>query len=380
MTRIVILGSTGSIGTSTVQVARELGGDYRVVGLSANRSWCELAEQAELLRPEAVALSDAEHGQRLSQQLAGVCSVKVGPTAAKELVEQVECDFVLAGIVGVAGLRATLAAVAAGKRVGLANKEALVVGGSLLMPLAGESGAVLLPVDSEHSAVFQALLAGKPQEIESICLTASGGPFRTWSRRRMAEATLEQAMAHPTWQMGPKITIDSATMMNKALEIVEACWLFDVPPRKVEVVIHPESIVHSMVNFCDGSVIAQLGCPDMRTPIQYALTYPDRRCGCSERLEISKIGVMHFDRPDYERFPALRLGYETAESGGTAGAVLNGANEAAVELFRGGKIRFGQITELVGAALSGHDLTTAPTLEQLFEADGWAREYVRSAL
>jgi 1-deoxy-D-xylulose-5-phosphate reductoisomerase len=380
MTRIVILGSTGSIGTSAVQVARELGGDYRVVGLSANRSWPELAEQAELLRPEAVALADAEHGQRLSQRLAGVCSVMVGPTSATELVEQVECDFVLAGIVGVAGLRATLAAVAAGKRVGLANKEALVVGGSLLMPLAGKSGAVLLPVDSEHSAVFQALLAGKPQEIESICLTASGGPFRTWSRPRMAEATIEQAMAHPTWQMGPKITIDSATMMNKALEIVEARWLFDVPPRKIEVVIHPESIVHSMVSFCDGSVIAQLGCPDMRTPIQYALTYPHRCPGCSQRLEISRIGAMHFEQPDYERFPALRLGYETADRGGTAGAVLNGANEAAVELFRNGKIRFGQITELVAAALSGHDLTTAPTLAQLFEADGWAREYVRSAL
>jgi 1-deoxy-D-xylulose-5-phosphate reductoisomerase len=292
-------------------------------------------------------------------------------------VEQVACDFVLAGIAGAAGLPATVAAVAKGLRVGLANKEALVVAGSLIMPLARQRGATLLPVDSEHSAIFQALQAGKSREVHRVYLTASGGPFRTWPAERMARATVAEALNHPTWDMGPKITIDSATMMNKALEIIEARWLFDLSSDQIEVLIHPESIVHSMVEFCDGSVIAQLGCPDMRTPIQYALTFPDRRAGCSRRLHVSTIGTMRFEPPDFARFGALRLGYEAAGKRGTAGAVLNAANEAAVELFRAGKIRFGQITELVGSALRAHEVLAEPNLQQLLAADAWARQYVR---
>ncbi|HUW84557.1 MAG TPA: 1-deoxy-D-xylulose-5-phosphate reductoisomerase [Phycisphaerae bacterium] len=376
MNRIILLGSTGSIGTSAVQVIRELGADYRVVGLSAGSSWSLLAEQAEVLAPEAVALADESSERRLTDRIGRRCRVLVGPTAAADLVEQLDCDVVLAAIVGAAGLPATLAAVERGRRVALANKEALVVAGSLLVPLARLSGARLVPVDSEHSAIFQALQAGRPEEVRRIYLTASGGPFYTWSAEQIAAATLEQALEHPTWDMGPKITIDSATMMNKALEIVEACWLFGVPAHKIEVVIHPESIVHSMVEFCDGSVIAQMGTPDMRTPIQYALTYPQRRPCCSRRLEIGGIGTMRFEQPDHERFGALRLGYEVARKRGTAGAVLNAANEAAVELFRAGRIRFGDITALTASALSAHEVVPNPSLEQLLSADGWARRHV----
>ncbi|MFQ6048040.1 MAG: 1-deoxy-D-xylulose-5-phosphate reductoisomerase [Phycisphaerae bacterium] len=371
--RIIVLGSTGSIGTSTLEVAARLGPEYRVVGLSANRSWEQLAEQAEQVRPEAVALADRRYGKALSDRLGGLCQIKLGPDAAVELVEQVDCEMVLAGIVGAAGLAATLAAVRAGRRVGLANKESLVLAGSLMIPLAGQSGATLLPVDSEHSAIFQALQAGRREEVGKIYLTASGGPFRTWSASQIASATLEQALEHPTWQMGPKVTIDSATMMNKALEVVEACWLFGLPAEAIEVVIHPESIVHSMVEFCDGSVIAQLGWPDMRMPIQYALTWPRRMSSCARRLEVSQLGTMHFEPPDPQRFPALRLGYEVARRGGTAVAVLNAANEAAVEIFRQGRIRFGQIVELSEAVLSAHRVIERPSLEDLLAADAWAR-------
>ena len=359
-----------------MQVIRELGADYRVVGLSAGSSWTLLAEQAEMLEPDAVAVADESAARRLTDRIGRRCRVLVGPTAAADLVEQIDCDVVLAAIVGAAGLPATLAAVQKGRRVALANKEALVVAGSLLVPLARRSGARLVPVDSEHSAIFQALQAGRSEEVRRIYLTASGGPFYTWPAARMAAATLEESLDHPTWDMGPKITIDSATMMNKALEIVEACWLFDVPADKVEVVIHPESIVHSMVEFCDGSVIAQMGTPDMRTPIQYALTYPRRRPCCSRPLDVAGAGTMRFERPDLERFGALRLGYEVASKGGTAGAVLNAANESAVELFRAGRIRFGDITALAASALSAHEVVSEPSLEQLLSADAWARGHV----
>lgn len=283
--RIAILGSTGSIGTSTLDAVRALGPEFRVTGLSTSRRWRELVKQAEEVGPAAVAIANPALAAEMRPFMKGSTELLVGPAGLVELARRDDNDFVVAAIVGAAGLESTIAAVAQGKAVGLANKEALVVAGSVLIPLARQTGATLLPIDSEHSAVFQSMAAGRRNEVHKIYLTASGGPFRTWSAEQMAEATLEDALRHPTWSMGPKITIDSATMMNKALEIVEAAWLFDLPPESIEVLIHPESIIHSMVEFCDGSVIAQLGTPDMRTPIQYALTYPERRVGCARRLE-----------------------------------------------------------------------------------------------
>jgi 1-deoxy-D-xylulose-5-phosphate reductoisomerase len=284
-----------------------------------------------------------------------------------------DADFLLAAVVGAAGLPSTLAAVERGLTIGLANKETLVVAGSLVAPLAARSGATLIPVDSEHSAIFQAMHAGTPAEVEKIVLTASGGPFRTWSQEEINQATLDDALKHPTWQMGPKITIDSATMMNKALEIIEAKWLFDISPDRIEVVIHPESIIHSMVQFHDGSIVAQMGAPDMRTPIQYAMTYPRRLHGQADRLDLSALRKMHFEPPDPTRFPALRLGHEVARLGGTAGAAFNAANEAAVDAFRAGKLRFHEIVPRVEGVLGRHTYNQCPGLDELMAVDAWAR-------
>ncbi len=378
--RITIMGSTGSIGTSTLDVVRSLGPAYRVVGLCARRRWRELAAQASVLRPSAVAIADAAQAEAIRPLLNGSTELLTGPAGLIELASREGTDFVVAAIVGAAGLPSTIAAVQAGKQVGLANKEALVVAGSLLVPLALETGAKLLPIDSEHSAIFQAMAAGRRREVRRIYLTASGGPFRTWSAPQMAEATLADALRHPTWDMGPKITIDSATMMNKALEIIEARWLFDLDVNSIEVLIHPESIIHSMVEFCDGSVIAQLGAPDMRTPIQYALTHPHRCEGCASGLDFSTIRRLNFEPPDMDRFPALRLGYQVARAGGTAGAVFNAANEAAVEAFRTGRIPFGRIVGLIERVLDRHTVEPSPDLETLLATDAWARQEVAECL
>lgn len=374
------MGSTGSIGTSTLDVVASLGPEYRVVGLSAHRQWETLAAQAHQVRPAAIALADPAHAETLRARLNGDVELLCGSQGLVDLACREESDFIVAAIVGAAGLKSTIAAVEAGKHVGLANKEALVVAGSLLVPLAKKKGANLLPIDSEHSAIFQAMAAGNRREVHRIYLTASGGPFRTWTAEDMAQATLEDALRHPTWEMGPKITIDSATMMNKALEIIEARWLFDCDVDDIEVLIHPESIIHSMVEFCDGSVIAQLGTPDMRTPIQYALTYPDRRTGCATRLDFSTIRRLNFETPDMKRFPALRLGFEVARQGGTAGAVFNAANEAAVDAFRRGRIRFGAIVDLIERTLERHSLVPEPDLDTLLAADRWARDEVKKCL
>lgn len=374
------MGSTGSIGTSTVDVVRSLGPEYRIVGLAARRRWELLAEQGRLLQPTAVAMADAENGPALREKLNERCDLLVGAEGLVELAARDDSDFVVAAIVGAAGLESTIAAVRAGKQVGLANKEALVMAGSLIVPLAERTGAELLPIDSEHSAVFQAMAAGRRSEVAKIYLTASGGPFRTWSREQMAQARLEDALRHPTWNMGPKITIDSATMVNKALEIVEAHWLFGLQPDCIEVIVHPESIIHSMVEFCDGSVVAQLGTPDMRTPIQYALTHPERKVGCAERLDFSTLRRLNFEPPDTQRFPALRLGFEVARAGGTAGAVFNAANEAAVEAFRAGRIRFGDIVTLIERVLERHDIQANPDLNTILAADAWARREVNTCL
>jgi 1-deoxy-D-xylulose-5-phosphate reductoisomerase len=378
--RIIVLGSTGSIGRAALEVAAALNDQVRVVGLAARQGWQLVAKQAARFAVPTVAIAKERHYDELKRACPPGTRVLAGKEGLVELVSSVEADFVLAAIVGAAGLPATLAAVQRGLDVGLANKESLVVAGSLLMPLARENGSYLIPVDSEHSAVFQALMSGQPREVHRIYLTASGGPFRTWPPERIERATVAEALQHPTWSMGPKITIDSATMMNKALEVIEATHLFGVSPNQVEVLVHPESIVHSMVEFCDGSLIAQLGAPDMRTPIQYAITYPQRVPGIAARLDWREVRRLHFEPPDAERFPALRLGYEAARRGGTSGAVLNAANEAAVQRFREGTIPFGEVIRLTERVHDRHRCVDEPTLEQLMEADAWARAEVNACI
>ncbi len=377
--RITILGSTGSIGRSALSVADNLPDEFEIVALGAGSNWRDMAAQVERYRPQVAVLTDPEAADRLSEHLAAAAvdtEIRGGTDALERLVKDVPCDFVLSAIVGVAGLPATLAAVRLGITVGLANKESLVLTGQLMVDAAKQSGAQLIPVDSEHSAIFQSLHSGRHEEIERLFLTASGGPFRTWSRERMKDVSLGDALKHPTWNMGPKITIDSATMMNKALEIIEARWLFAVEPDRIEVVIHPESIIHSMVAFRDGSILAQMGSPDMRTPIQYAMTYPRRLAGCGDRLDFTKLERMHFEPPDEERFPSLRLGHAAAVRGGTAGAALNAANEAAVEAFRNGSVAFLEIVRIVEDVVERRAFESEPDLETLTTVDAWARNEV----
>jgi 1-deoxy-D-xylulose-5-phosphate reductoisomerase len=300
----------------------------------------------------------------------------IGADALDELIQDSAVDRVVSAIAGAAGLRSTWAAVAAGKTVALANKETLVMAGPLVMRLARQTGATILPVDSEHSAIHQALLSGTGAEVARIVLTASGGPFRTRSQESLASVTPAEALRHPTWSMGPKITVDSATMMNKSLELIEARWLFDMPAERLAVMVHPQSIVHSLVEFIDGSVIAQLSPPDMRLPIQYALTHPARTAGPARRLDFAQAMRLDFEPPDLERFPALRLGHEAAARGGTAGAVLNAANEAAVEGFLAGRLRFTDIADVCAKVLDEHPFEAEPMLDEIRRLDAWARQEV----
>jgi 1-deoxy-D-xylulose-5-phosphate reductoisomerase len=372
--RVAILGSTGSIGCSTLDVIRHLGPPYRAAALGAGRQAEKLAQQAKEFRPHSVALADDSNIDQL-RELLGRDGPRVyaGESGLVDLARHEEVDIVVAAVVGAAGLPAALGAVRAGKTLALANKEALVVAGSLLIPEARRQGVALLPVDSEHSAIFQAMACGRAKEVRRVILTASGGPFRDAPLEKIRNATPADALNHPTWRMGNKITIDSATMFNKALELIEACWLFDLKPEQIQIVIHPESIIHSMVEFIDGSVIAQLSPPDMRTPIQYTLTYPDRSEGCSRRMDWTKAHTLHMQPPDFDRFPALKLAYKVAEAGGTAGAVLNAANEVAVAAFMDGKIPFGEISAVVELTISGHRIQASPSLDDLLQADRAAR-------
>ena len=376
-TNVAILGSTGSIGRSTLDVVAASGGTIRVVALSANRDFSRLLEQARQFQPRWLVASDAEAARAHDWQgLPAGCQLLVGPQALEEVVRQPEVEVVVAAIVGSAGLRSTWAALLAGKRVALANKETLVMAGPLVMQLAADRGGEIIPVDSEHSAIFQTLQAGRRQDVKRVILTASGGPFRGYSADQLARVTVADALNHPTWQMGPKITVDSATMMNKALEIIEARWLFGLEPHEIDVVVHPQSVVHSMVEFVDGSVVAQLSPPDMKLPIQYALSYPERRPGIAARLDLSQSLQLEFEPPDHERFPALQLGLEVARDGGTAGAVLNAANEAAVAAFLGGELAFSEIVPACRSVLEHHNFESRPSLERLFELDRWARQEV----
>ena len=338
-TNVVVLGSTGSVGRSALGViAHDGGARLKARGLGANTSVDVLVEQALEFRPRYIALADPAAAAAVDGQLQGSgIEVLSGPDGLARMASDPEADRVLSAIVGAAGLQGTWAALEAGKIVALANKETLVVAGPLVMELARRRGGTLLPVDSEHSAIFQALRAGAKREVRRVILTSSGGPFRGRSPRELADVTPDEALRHPTWKMGPKISIDSATLMNKALEVIEARWLFDLRPDQIEVVVHPESVVHSMVEFVDGSVVAQMSPPDMRLPIQYALTYPDRVEGPCPRLDLSRASCWHFEPPDRETFPCLELGFEVMRRGGTAGAALNAANEAAVARFLDGR-------------------------------------------
>lgn len=378
--RLVILGSTGSVGKSALDVVAARPDDFEVVGLSAATSSAALIEQARRFNVAMVAIADPTQAEAVRAALPTHTKVFSGPEGLVELVANSDASLMLAAIVGAAGLPATLRAVELGIDVALANKESLVVAGDIIMPLAEKTGSRLIPVDSEHSAIFQAIQSGRIEEVRRILLTASGGPFRTWSAEQISAATLSDALQHPTWSMGPKITIDSATMMNKALEIIEARFLFGVDADKIDVLVHPESIVHSLVEYLDGSTMAQLGTPDMRTPIQYALSYPARVEGIAAHLDWREISKLHFEMPDYERFPALRLGHEAASAGGSAGAVMNAANEAAVERFRQEHIRFVEIAAVVEAVMQRHTLIEHPSLEELYAADAWAREEVAACL
>jgi 1-deoxy-D-xylulose-5-phosphate reductoisomerase len=375
--RVVVLGSTGSIGTNCLDVIAHLGSRLEAVGLSAHSSWEALFEQARQHRPRWVTITDADAARALDRsKLSSGTQLLLGEEELVRMVTDPSVDVVVAAVVGAAGLAGTWAALEAGKTVAVANKETLVMAGALVMDLAERRGGAIVPVDSEHSAIFQALQSGRPDEVARIVLTGSGGPFRGRTRDSLANVTVAEALQHPTWRMGPKITIDSATQMNKALEIIEARWLFRLDPERIEVIIHPESMIHSFVEFADGSVIAQLSPPDMRLPIQYALTYPERLPGPARKLNWQELGAWHFEQPDPETFPALQLGYEVARRGGTCGAVLNAANEEAVRRFLAGELAFLDIPRACRATLANHNYSARPTLAELRAADRWARQEV----
>jgi 1-deoxy-D-xylulose-5-phosphate reductoisomerase len=374
---VAVLGSTGSIGTSALEVIAASQGELRASALAACTSTEILLEQSRKLRPRWVVVSDIDASARQDwTELPHETQLLTGPDALRSIVAAPEIDIVLTAIVGAAALESTWAALEAGKAIALANKETLVMAGPLVMQLAARTGAKIIPVDSEHSAVFQCLQSGRREDVRRIVLTASGGPFRNHTLDQLASVTVEQSLAHPTWDMGPKITIDSATMMNKALEIVEARWLFDLKPEQIEVAIHPQSIVHSLVEFVDGSVMAQLSPPDMKLPIQYALYYPHRQPGISPRLDLARSLQLDFKPVDRERFPAIELGLEAARAGGTTGAALNAANEEAVRSFLAGELDFVEIVPLCRSIVEHHTFDSQPTLPRIWEVDRWARQEV----
>jgi 1-deoxy-D-xylulose-5-phosphate reductoisomerase len=374
--RIAILGSTGSIGTRTLDVCRYLSNEFEVVALTARNNIGLLAKQVAEFNPHLVGLmDDRTRDSFISKYQPNINkkNILIGIEGLTEIVTDTRVDIVVVATVGAIGLLPTISAIKAKKWIALANKEVLVMAGDIVMPLAEKNRVPIIPIDSEHSAIFQCLTAGKHTEIKKIILTASGGPFRT-SKTDFKKITVKQALSHPTWSMGKKITIDSATLMNKGFEVIEATHLFNIPADKIEVVIHPESIVHSMVEFIDKSIIAQLSVTDMYLPIQFALTYPDRKPNPIPSLDLTKLGELTFAKPDFNRFPCLRLAYDAVNAGGTMPAVLNAANEIAVSAFLDGKIPFSDIPKLIERTMNEYRVIPHPTLEQILEADTWARE------
>ena len=376
MKNITVLGVTGSIGMQTVDVVKNHLDKFKIVAMSAGYNIKQVEEILEMIDVEYVCVVQKKDAQYLQEKYPDL-KVTYGQEGLIKIATLPQIDIVLNAIVGFAGLVPTIEAIKAKKDIALANKETLVVAGHIITKLVKENNVRLLPVDSEHSAIFQSLNGEKHQQIKRIILTASGGSFRDKSRDELIGVTVEEALNHPNWSMGAKITIDSATLFNKGLEVIEAKWLFDVSYDQIDVLIHPESIIHSMVEFVDTSVIGQLGNPDMRLPIQYALTYPDRDVLVNgESLDLAKIASLTFKKPDLDRFKALALAYKAGRTGGSMPCVLNGANEMANELFRNNKIEFLQIEELVEKALKAHQVISDPTLEQLVKVDSWARNFV----
>lgn len=376
MQTIAILGSTGSIGTQALELVRLHPEEFRVVALTARSSREKLFEQVREFRPEVAGLTEPIPMSEIPEDVR-FCSWVMGEEALRVAAAEVPADMVLVSVVGIAGLQSVMDALGANRQVLLANKEVLVTGGHLVMDAAKRIGKPILPVDSEHSAIFQCLQGAGGNQPVRLLLTASGGPFRTWTREQMQNATRAQALKHPNWSMGAKITIDSASMFNKALEIIEAHWLFDMPPEKIQVVVHPQSIVHSAVEFADGAVLAQLGVPDMRVPIAYAMTYPRRIPTGSKPLDLFSIGTLTFEPGDPVRFPALRLAGECLNAGGAACTILNGANEMAVEAFLRDEIPFGAISRIVEGTLEACGAMPADTLDDIFHADQEARRVAK---
>ncbi len=375
MKQIVLLGSTGSIGNSVLDIVTKCPEQFSILGLAARRSDEKLEAQIRMFRPQCVALADSDAAQRLRARIDDpAIHILDGPNGVTDVATHPESDLVISAIVGGAGLVPTLAAIRAGRQVALANKEPMVMAGQLMQEEARRQGMSIFPIDSEHSAIFQSLVGHRREDISRIILTASGGPFWDCSQDVMERATPEQALQHPNWEMGSKITIDSATLMNKGLEVIEAHWLFECPPAQLDVVIHRESVVHSLVEYCDGSVIAQLGLPDMRTPISYAMNYPERVPLDLPRLELWKFGTLTFEQPDHGRFPCLKLAYESLERGGTCPAILNGANEVAVDAFLNHGLPFGDIACVIDHTLQCASIQPLVSLEDALEADRWARD------
>lgn len=383
MKNIAVLGSTGSIGKNTLEVVRNLnrnGYPVSVKYISANSNVELLAEQIEEFKPKAaVIFNEAGYNALKLRSLKHKCEILCGQAGINEISRRDDFELVVNALVGFSGLIPTTEAIKHGKDIALANKESLVVAGELIYSMLSGSSAHLLPIDSEHSAILQCLQGEPMKQVTKLILTASGGPFREFTREEMNNVSVEQALKHPNWVMGNKITIDSATLMNKGFEIIEAKWLFNIEAENIEVLIHPQSIIHSMVEFSDGSVKAQLGVPDMKVPIQYALTYPERINSDFPRIDFKQLKNLTFDEPDLEKFECLKLAYDVIKSGGSYPIVLNGANEAAVELFLNGKIRFTDIPALIKSAMDKHENHVSPSLENIVEIDSWSRRFVHEA-
>ncbi|PYR87389.1 MAG: 1-deoxy-D-xylulose-5-phosphate reductoisomerase [Acidobacteria bacterium] len=379
MKRLTLIGSTGSIGQNTLRVVEHLSHRFQIFALAANSAARQLAEQAAQFHPAVVAIGDAgrvdEFQQRCRELKVSIPEIVTGESGLRKITSAADVDIVVSAAVGAAGIQPTYTAVASGKTVALANKEAMVIAGELLRKTAASTGARIIPVDSEHSALDQCLRSGQRAEVRRLILTASGGPFRDTPHDRFSSITPEEALKHPTWKMGKRITVDSATLMNKGLEVIEARWLFDIPAEKIDIMVHPQSVMHSMVEFVDGSVVGQLGTADMRQPIQYALTYPERLSSPVPPLDWNLVSRLDFMQPDRRKFPCISLAYRAIEAGGTAPAVLNAADEIAVEAFLNRKISFSDIPKLIAGTLEAHKPNKADRLETIIEADTWARKY-----
>lgn len=373
MKKLAVLGSTGSIGTQTLDIVAHHPEQFQIDALAAGNNVQLLVEQAQQFQPKIVCLSTKELAEQAKPLLPAHTKVLYGPEGLVEVAATSEADTVVTALVGSRGLPATLAAIDAGKQIALANKETLVTAGHLVMEQAARKGVSILPVDSEHSAIFQCLNGESRKQMKQLTLTASGGSFRHLTREQLADVTVEQALNHPNWSMGAKITIDSATMANKGLEVIEARWLFDVTYDQINVLIHPESIIHSYVEFVDHSVIAQLGQPDMRVPIQYALTYPDRIANPTPRLDLAKLSTLHFREMDFNRYPCLKYAFESGRLGQSAPTVFNAANEVAVARFLAGEISFLAIENVIETVLSQHQVCELPTVQAITATDEWAR-------